>query len=68
MTTFEIPSQVNDVERHRDAVAETGEAYTAFHGWILTCIWCDCEARGDTKRDALDRLRVHYDRFGLELH
>ena len=53
--------------QHQDSVADTGEAYTAFHGWVLTCLWCDCIARGATKREALANLQEHYDRFNLEL-
>ena len=51
-----------EINAHADAVQDTGEAYTSFQGWVLTCLWCDCVARGKTKRQALERMQEHYDR------
>ncbi len=53
---------------HRDSVADTYEAYTQFQGWVLSCLWCDYQARGKTKRVALALMQKHYARFGLEVH
>ena len=48
-------------QRHRDALADTNEAYSAFHGWVLKCLWCPYEAQGRTKAEALQRMQGHYD-------
>ena len=51
-----------DEQRHRDALADTREAYTQFHGWVLNCSWCDeFEAVGKTKTEALRGMQRHYD-------
>ena len=52
---------------HRDAVADTHEAYTAFHGWVLKCAWCDHETRGRTKDDAVVLMQEHYAPFDVEV-
>ncbi len=46
--------------KHRDALAETGEAYSVFRGWVLTCLWCEFEAVGKTKAEALRGMQRHY--------
>lgn len=56
-------SAENDAQVHRDALADTHEAYTAYEGWVLTCLWCDFTARGKTKRAALAHMQDHYDRL-----
>lgn len=48
-------------ERHRDALADTSAAYTQFHGWVLDCCWCEFEAVGKTKAEALRSMQRHYD-------
>lgn len=53
---------VDVAQRHRDAPADTGDAYTAFRGWVLSCLWCDFECRSDTKTSALKKMQDHYDR------
>ena len=55
-------------EIHRDAVNETHEAYYQFHGWVLTCAWCDHKVLGRTKGLALTRMQLHYNAFGIEVH
>jgi len=47
---------------HRDALADTHNAYSAFHGWRLTCLWCDYYTVGQTKAKALSRMQEHYNR------
>jgi len=49
------PGQVHD-----EAVADTGEAYTSWQGWILRCAWCDWEVKGATKRACVDAMQKHY--------
>lgn len=46
---------------HVDALADTADAYTQFHGWVLTCSWCDFECRGKTKAAAIALMQHHYD-------
>ena len=46
---------------HQDALNETGEAYTSFHGWTLKCLWCPVQTTGKTKGEALSEMRFHYD-------
>lgn len=48
--------------RHRDALADTSDAYTQFHGWELRCCWCDFVTRESTKAAALAAMQDHYDR------
>jgi len=48
-------------QKHRDALADTGDAYHAFHGWVLDCSWCDFESVGKTKAEALRGMQRHYD-------
>jgi len=55
-------------EIHRDAVNETHEAYTQYHGWVLSCTWCDYKVRGKTKTLALEWMQEHYSEFGIEVH
>ena len=55
-------------EIHRDAVNETREAYYQYHGWILSCAWCDHKSRGKTKTLALMGMQEHYRDFGIEVH
>jgi hypothetical protein len=45
---------------HEDALADTGDAYTQFHGWLLTCCWCRTQVTAKTKAEALDGMRDHY--------
>lgn len=52
--------EVDPAQRHRDALADTGDAYTSFHGWVLDCSWCDYEAVGKTKAEALRHMQQHY--------
>jgi len=52
---------------HHDAVADTHEAYIAFHGWVLKCAWCDHETRGRTKDDAVALMQEHYAPFDVEV-
>jgi hypothetical protein len=50
-------------EEHADSVQETGEAYTEFHGWVLTCSWCDTgQVRAATKTAAVALMQEHYDK------
>lgn len=51
---------------HADALADTHEAYYQYHGWVLTCCWCEYRTFGDTKREALDEMRKHYRDIGCE--
>lgn len=46
---------------HRDALADTGDAYHAFHGWVLNCLWCEFESVGKTKAEAVRGMQRHYD-------
>ena len=57
-----------EAQIHRDAVAETHEAYTQFHGWLLTCAWCGHTVLGRTKGLALTGMQRHYAPFGLDVH
>lgn len=66
---YRTPSAARDTgdgdgesQRHRDALADTHDAYTQFQGWVLTCLWCDFVARGATKTAALVLMQAHYDR------
>ena len=46
-----------------DAVMDSGEAYTQFHGWTLSCLWCEHRTQGKTKREALAKMQLHYNGF-----
>lgn len=56
------PDDVYDGQCHLDSLADTGCAYTAFQGWVLTCLWCPATARGRTKAEAVAGMQEHYDR------
>lgn len=58
--TAEKDAEVRAAQRHRDALADTGDAYTSFHGWVLQCSWCEYEAVGKTKVEALRHMQRHY--------
>lgn len=58
-------------QAHRDALADTGNAYRQFHGWVLECLWCEFEAVGKTKAEALRGMQRHYDAVlpeGAQIH
>ena len=60
--------ELTDADHHSDAVADTGEAYSQFRGWMLSCLWCEFKSYGSTKREALQRLAEnHYDHFNIRL-
>ena len=46
---------------HCDALADTGDGYTQFKGWVLTCLWCDFDCRGLSKKEALSKMDAHFD-------
>lgn len=62
MTSEQTAEQAQVAQEHREALADTHDAYTAFQGWVLSCLWCDFKARGRTKADALALMQGHYDR------
>lgn len=49
-----------DRQRHEDSLADTGDAYSAFQGWILECLWCDFQAVTTTKAQGVEKIREHY--------
>lgn len=51
----------DSAREHLDAVADTGDAYTSFRGYVLTCLWCPTSVRRWTKAEALAKLQQHYD-------
>ncbi|MBT2587981.1 hypothetical protein [Arthrobacter sp. ISL-95] len=52
-----------EAAQHLDAVMDTGEAYSQFFGYTLSCLWCEYRAQGKTKREALAQMQRHYDNF-----
>lgn len=56
-----IIRDITPLTDHQEALNETGEAYSQFHGWELACLWCPVKVRAKTKREALTLLREHYD-------
>lgn len=54
-------NEIDNAQRHYDALADTGEAYTQHYGWTLTCLWCGEKVQGKTKAEALGKLQTHYD-------
>jgi len=62
-------TEEEDRDHHADSVVDTGEAYTQFHGWVLSCLWCEYKAYGRTKREALKKLyENHYEKYGITVH
>jgi hypothetical protein len=49
-----------DKQRHEDALADTGDAYSAFQGWTLECLWCDFTVVTTTKAVGVEKIREHY--------
>jgi hypothetical protein len=56
---------VRNARLHHDSVADTGDAYEQFHGWVLTCTWCRHPVRAATKSKALELMQGHYDDVDL---
>jgi len=48
-------------DTHAEAVDDSGDAYTQFRGYVLSCCWCRFEARAETKGVALAQMQDHYD-------
>lgn len=55
-----VPGGPSAERKHREALADTGDAYTQFHGWVLQCLWCDFEAVGKSKAEARRSMQRHY--------
>lgn len=54
----------SDRSTHVDGVDDTGDAYSQFYGWVLTCQWClapPFQAFGQKKQEAIDKMQAHYD-------
>lgn len=51
---------------HYEAACDVDGIYTIFRGWVLSCLFCDFEARGKTKTEALAKLNGHLLPFNVE--
>lgn len=51
---------------HYDAACDVDGIYTSFHGWVLSCLFCDFECQGATKTEALVKLNAHLEPFNVE--
>jgi len=48
---------------HLNMMSDGRVAYSQFHGWRLTCAWCEYSAEADTKTAALALMQAHYDQI-----
>ena len=58
---IERPEGITDAQWHCDAVADTGDGYTEFHGYVLDCLWCDYRCQARLQRDARRMVKAHFD-------
>lgn len=54
---------IDSAQWHTDAVADTGNGYTEFHGYVLDCLWCNYKCRARLQRDARQMMEAHFDRL-----